>query len=376
MLRKPGLYARITFFFLLFGWMLGSAILMLLRFSGTGLRPDWMTEAWQMIPVWFIGSLIVSLFHFLSILIMDSPSFRRRSYSFSVIFQMFTVGAIIILTLLIGRLTSYLLGHLRLNEIVPSLINQLRNLSGTGGILFFAAWTTILTFVRQMMVKVGPRVLGNLFLGRYHFPREEQRIFLFLDLQSSTDIAARLGHQRYSRLIQECFYDLTDSILKHEVEVYQYIGDEAVLTWRVSKGLHRANCVRVYFDFIESLRRRADYYQQAYGVVPFFKCGLNIGPVTVAEIGVVKREIAYLSEVLNTAARIQGKCNELGQGILLSKPIKEQLTGQPGLSFQSMGRQALRGVPQEEELFAVSVDGEWIRYSNPEMGDQPLTGSP
>jgi len=362
MLQNTGLYGRITFFFLLTGWLVGLGIFILLRFHGTGLNPDWMDQPYELIPAWLVAGLVVSLFHYFAVLLSDSRRFRRRSYSFFVVFQLFTVIVILFTVLLIGRLASFFSGQLTLRQILPSLLAQLTAILGTGSILFLLVWTMMLTFTRQMMVKTGPQVLGNLLLGKYHRPRVESRIFLFLDMQSSTSIAARLGHQLYSRLIQECFYDLTDSIVKHKVEVYQYIGDEAVLTWRVPDGLRNGNCVRVYFDFIHLLRKRSAYYQQEYKVVPFFKCGLNIGPVTVTEIGVVKREIAYLGDVLNTAARIQGMCNELGQGILLSRALKEHLEVQPELSFQSMGSFALRGVQQEEELFAVSADGEWITY--------------
>jgi len=38
---------------------------------------------------------------------------------------------------------------------------------------------------------------------------------------------------------------------------------------------------------------------------------MNAGVVTVAEVGKYKKEIAYHKDTINTAARIQVKCNEL-----------------------------------------------------------------
>lgn len=77
-------------------------------------------------------------------------------------------------------------------------------------IWIFWGFTVILAlFILQVSEKLGQGVLVNYLLGKYHRPREEVRIFMFLDLKSSTTIAERLGHIRYSQLIQDCFYDLT-----------------------------------------------------------------------------------------------------------------------------------------------------------------------
>ena len=96
---------------------------------------------------------------------------------------------------------------------------------------------------------VGPRVLLNLLVGRYHHPKVEPRIFMFLDLEGSATIAERTGHEAFCRLIQECFRDLTDSAVRRHVEVYQYVGDEAILTWNPAQGLQDCNCLRLFFEF-------------------------------------------------------------------------------------------------------------------------------
>ena len=53
---------------------------------------------------------------------------------------------------------------------------------------------------------------------------EEKRIFMFLDLRSSTFIAEKLGHKLYSEFIQDCFLDL-EVVRRHKAEIYQYVGD-------------------------------------------------------------------------------------------------------------------------------------------------------
>ena len=93
---------------------------------------------------------------------------------------------------------------------------------------------------------LGYAVLVNLFTGRYHRPKEEQRIFMFLDMNSSTTIAEQLGHVRYFELLREYYSDLSDAIIQHMGEVYQYIGDEIVITWKDQKGLQDNHCIRCF----------------------------------------------------------------------------------------------------------------------------------
>jgi len=130
--------------------------------------------------------------------------------------------------------------------------------------LYNALAAVLLNFIQQVDKKFGPGVLFKIFIGKYHRPRETTRIFMFLDLKSSTTYAENLGHIRYSELIQDCFDDLSDAIVQHRAEIYQYAGDEAVLTWPVEEGLENANCIRAFFSFTDLIKSRAGYYQRKY----------------------------------------------------------------------------------------------------------------
>jgi len=210
-------------------------------------------------------------------------------------------------------------------------------------IIYTGCISIIFNLIRQMNRMYGPGILYKLIIGKYHHPQEEERIFMFLDLKSSTTYAERLGHVLYSELIQDCFLDLTHAIEKHAVEVYQYVGDEAVLTWRVDEGLKDANCIKTFFTFDETIQKRASYYFNKYDLVPAFKAGVNLGLVMVAEVGVIKKEIAYHSDVLNTAARIQGRCNEFNKQILITEALREKLEGEASLITEHVGDLSLKG---------------------------------
>ena len=111
----------------------------------------------------------------------------------------------------------------------------------------------------QVNRKFGPGVLMDLIRGKYHRPHEEGRIFMFLDLKGSTTTAEKLGHNTYSQLIRSCFYDLTDIVLTHNAHIYQYVGDEVVLSWKESEGLSGLNCFKLFLAFDEHLENQGKY---------------------------------------------------------------------------------------------------------------------
>lgn len=201
-------------------------------------------------------------------------------------------------------------------------------------------------FVVQVAESFGQGVLIHFLLGKYHRPKEEDRIFMFVDLKSSTQHAERLGHVDYSRLIQDCFFDLSDAVVRHGAVVYQYVGDEVVLTWKRKDGLAGAACLRSYYDYDRRLKARRAHYDAEYGVVPEFKAAAHVGPVTAAEVGAVKKELAFHGDVLNTASRIQGKCVELGCPLLISEDLRALLDGVDDFEFRLEGSVELKGMAE------------------------------
>ncbi|MEO1051935.1 MAG: adenylate/guanylate cyclase domain-containing protein [Bacteroidota bacterium] len=206
---------------------------------------------------------------------------------------------------------------------------------------------------KQIDKKFGPGNLWKMVKGEFYRPKEDERIFMFLDLKSSTAMAEWLGHLVYSRLIQECFKDL-EVVEVYGAEVYQYVGDEAVLTWPKEKGLENANCLRAYFAFVEQLASRKEFYQKEFGAFPEFKAGLNVGKITIAEVGEIKREIAYHGDAINTAARIQAKCNDFGERVLISENLERHLDRNGDFASSLVGGVLLKGKTETLNIYSVS----------------------
>ncbi len=205
--------------------------------------------------------------------------------------------------------------------------------------------------LRQVNLFLGNNNLWRLLRGKFYTPREEERIFMFLDLKSSTKHAETLGHIKYSKMIQDCFNDL-GVVIENESEIYQYVGDEVILRRKLQDGLRNQNCINAYFNFKQRLDNRKEHYVNNYNCIPHFKAGMNAGVITVAEVGKYKKEIPYHGDTINTAARIQGKCNELKQELLISENLKEHL-GNTRFNFNKLDGIALKGKEEKMRMYAV-----------------------
>jgi adenylate cyclase len=226
------------------------------------------------------------------------------------------------------------------------------NLSNTIIIMTLTAGTILWVRIND---RYGQGNLLSSFLGKYHHPIEEERIFMFLDIKSSTTIAERLGRLRFHQFLDDFFRDISDPILYSKGQVYQYVGDEVVISWTVPKGVKKAHCIQCFYDIRKAIEKAAPYYRKNFdGIVPEFKAGLHLGKVATGEIGEIKRELVHSGDVLNTAARIQEKCNELKVKILLSNDLLERMTLLPAhCEVKEMGTYALRGKSENIELFTL-----------------------
>ncbi|MBY0377275.1 MAG: adenylate/guanylate cyclase domain-containing protein [Gammaproteobacteria bacterium] len=304
--------------------------------------------------LWPLASILLGLVSWGLNFINDSIPFRKKSFIFIVFFNVFFLFISVLLFLLLVRATTTMIfGFSTLAQVFLSMLTTFLKLHFWALMLYILVVQGILNFIEQMANMIGPRILFHIILGHYRQPKTEERIFMFLDLQGSTTVAERLGHEQFCRLIQDCFADLTQSALVHEVEIYQYVGDEAILTWDKAKGFKEANCLRVFYDFNDTLATRSSYYMKKYQYLPVFKAGVNMGKVAVAEIGTIKRNIAYLSDVLNTAARIENLCNEIGKPLLISEEVKTRLGEVSGYEMQFTDEIKLRGKNKLVKIYSV-----------------------
>ncbi len=282
---------------------------------------------------------------------------RFRYYSFprKVFFKfLIYVGfVILIVDLSFPIATSIELGlPMNDDEVIRKTLNFYSSTTFVSTVMQMSFHILVSLIYSAISENLGHQVLFNFFTGKYHSPKNENRIFMFLDMKDSTTLAEKLGHEVYFSLLQDYYELMSDPIISTLGEVYQYIGDEVVITWQSERGIQNQNCVKCYFLIKEKLDSKADYFKEKYNIVPGFKAGLHMGEVTTGEIGALKREIIYTGDVLNTTARIQSLCNQYDSELLISSPLIKALGMTDDKSFQQIGAINLKGKSQKTELYS------------------------
>ncbi len=274
----------------------------------------------------------------------------------------YTVTAIIISSL--GALYYY---SIELNKIfyAAEVIQEVKT--------FFTEWIFVKNFVVWLFIviftliifmvndKFGPGVFPDYLMGRYFMPKNERRIFMFADIKNATGIAEVLGEEKYFNLLKDFFRDIAPAIVLTRGEVYQYVGDEIVVSWKMKQGLKQANAIQCFYSMKKIINYKSDNYLKKYNLVPEFKVGFHHGDVMVGELGQIKREIVFSGDVLNTASRIQSLCNVLEVEILASKEFADLNIKLPkNVVKENLGEEKLRGKAQEMELVTFQKNSEYL----------------
>ncbi|MBA3649236.1 MAG: adenylate/guanylate cyclase domain-containing protein [Chitinophagales bacterium] len=298
-----------------------------------------------------LGFPLGLVFGFLELFLFPKAEKRFRQWSFTkmLVYKAMLYTAVIFFVTVSMAIIAGLSEGRKMSELPIFL----KSMSLLVLVLYALVVYSFLVFFLQINHLLGEGVLWKFIRGKYHQPREEERIFMFLDMKSSTTIAEQLGHVRFYTLLNEIFHEISQPVLQTKAEIYQYIGDEVVLTWEVEHGLENSNCLRAFFMFRERLLRNSGNYLKNFGVKPEFKAGLHFGKVISAQIGDLKREIVYNGDVLNTTARIQNECNKYQRDFLVSGILMNRIKEMNGFQWERIDAVTLRGKETEVELFSV-----------------------
>ena len=223
-------------------------------------------------------------------------------------------------------------------------------------LVFSIAATFLFVSLTSIAQLIGPNILGSLLTGRYYRPHEEQRIVLFLDLVGSTAIAEGIGNVRFHTLLSETFTRLSRVVTDFGGEVYRYVGDALIATWRLGTPEENARPTLSLFACRDALEAARSDLLRRHGHVPGFRASLHSGPLVAGEIGGFKREIALVGEAMNTAARLEQACRTTGHAVLASKPLLDRTLLPAGIVATSIGSHLLRGKSERLELFALERD--------------------
>ena len=284
-------------------------------------------------------------------------SLTIRTASYAIVVTTATVGLVYALNqILFGSVPESLFGEKTFAEFVTE-----REFLTLLALLLTASFIVNLTI--QLRRVLGPQTLMALLVGRYRRPVREDRAFLFLDLTDSTPTAETLGPFRFTDFKNDFFTDVAEAVVATRGRIFQYVGDEVVVTWPLAQAVREGGPIRCFFLVEDLVARRADHYRTRYGIVPRFKAGTHGGEVVTAEIGDIRRDIVHSGDVVNTTARIEEQCRPLGHRLLISESLADGMrAARPGLDrlfrFERVGGIDLRGKAEAVGLVSVERMGE------------------
>ena len=268
------------------------------------------------------------------------------------------VSAICSSTVLCILLFRTKVGEGMVNEdSIATIISEFSKPAVQMSLLVFFLMAYLITFVRSVHKKFGPRVFWNTLLGKSQEPLEEDLVFMMVDLRNSTTLAEELGHVKYSSFLKDYYKLLSNCCEENRGEIYQIAGDGAFLTWPIAACKKKARPVNCFFDFAECLDRISYKFIRKYGKAPSFKAAAHCGRVVTTEVGNFGSELAYHGDVLNTTSRIQALCGRLGQEFLISEDLFMALP-KPlphGFLCKREGFFELKGKKNEILIFSVQI---------------------
>ncbi|HVK97280.1 MAG TPA: adenylate/guanylate cyclase domain-containing protein, partial [Flavisolibacter sp.] len=215
---------------------------------------------------------------------------------------------------------------------------------------------TLITIISlEVTDKYGPGMFWSMLKGEYHRPKIENRIFIFLDINESTTIAEQLGHETYFRMLRDFFNDVTLAVLGNDGAIYQYVGDEIVVHWP-STPENKIKALKFIRNTYYLLERVSKRYERKYGLTPSFKAGVHSGEVTAGFIGIIKRDLIYCGDTINTAARIRSMCNDLNESFILSEDFVRDFPQPFGYLISEIGEMELKGKSEPMKLFGLKFE--------------------
>ena len=220
-------------------------------------------------------------------------------------------------------------------------------------LVFSIAMAVLANLVFEMGGLLGYGTLKGLLTGRYVQPKREQRAFLLIDLKDSTGLAERLGPIHFHELLNEFFRDVSDAAFETRAEIHKYVGDEAILTWTAGPALADGDCLACPFIARDLIAGNGERYRRRFGVVPEFRASLHCGEIVAGEIGDARREIAYVGDTLNVAARLLEAAKTTGHDVLVSADLLRSMALPPDLRAEPLPTLAIRGRNAPLEIAAL-----------------------
>lgn len=301
---------------------------------------------------WIVGMIITAVLIFYL-----KPAFNHQPVWLSIILKLLITLVLFFVIAFILMMIYFFVNYTKdLEQYFNSFFTKLAYTNTFVSFIIDMGLMTLLSIILlEVTDKYGPGMFWSMLSGEYHKPRIENRIFIFLDINESTSIAEELGHEKYFRMLRNFFNDITIPVLANDGEIYQYVGDEIVISW-LNTPANKIKSLKFIRNTFYMMERLAPRYLKRYGTQPSFKAGVHAGEVTAGFIGVIKKDLIYCGDTMNTAARIRSMCNELDEPYMLSEDFMQDFHQPFGYNIDKIGTMELKGRSEPIKLFTLKFE--------------------
>jgi len=339
--------------FYLIGWLLQCGFFVVLRYSGRDLPIESSALYAGIMQFALLCGLSQGLYE---VYVLSDNQFRRTRAATLVVRTLFYLSMIFANLLVIYLLWAQYNSRQMISERTLDEIKLFFNEPEIATFIVFAfCGASLLTFVRSILKKFGPRVLINSILGKFQDPLEEERVFMFIDLKSATTLGEVLGHIAYSSFLRDYFHLVSNICVENGGEIYQFAGDGVILTWSLSSCRRSPKPIICHRDLLICFQKTRSKFEQKYKSYPQFKSAIHVGRVVATEVGNFGSELAYHGDALNTTARLQSLCNLLKKDLLISETFLRKIPDLKEFKAVPEGSFQLRGKSRELEVYSIDA---------------------
>jgi adenylate cyclase len=217
------------------------------------------------------------------------------------------------------------------------------------------AFSVIGIVVMRVAHFIGLDTLFHLTIGTYHRPVVEEKVLMFLDINDSTGVAARLGAIKTKSFLGKFLFDISAPITNNSGDIYLYKGDGLIALWRWEEAVSDGKILRGIEAVFAAVDREHATYREQFGVVPSFRVGVHGGEVVVSEQGDTKRAIGIYGNTINIAQRMEEAAKAHGVACVISGDVVAALPQSPGNRLLPLGKEKVRGGATEIPIFEYRV---------------------
>jgi adenylate cyclase len=246
---------------------------------------------------------------------------------------------IYVLVVIALYLVALHVSHLVLGRLDDLPVVYHRLLYGTA---FFTAFSVVGILMIRVAHFIGLRTLLDLMIGTYHRPVEERKVLLFLDINGSTALGARLGALTMRGLVRRFLSDVSQPIVDHGGEIYLYKGDGLIAVWNWEDAFKADAILRAVDAMFAAVAKEREIYERLFGVVPGFRIGIHGGAVIVSEQGDAKRSIGIYGDAINIAARMEEAARAHNVRCVISEIVAEALADRSHV--RQIGMEQVKGI--------------------------------